>query len=66
MTCEPVDVDRSAKLIVDQYGAEAPLEAAMRANSMLDRGDLDGLSVWKRIRAAAEELLKDKPEGEGH
>ncbi len=28
----------------------------MNADAMLDRGDLDGFSVWKRILRAVEEL----------
>ncbi len=28
----------------------------MRADSMLDKGDLDGYAVWKRILRAVEEL----------
>ncbi len=39
--------------ILDQ---DAPIHAAMRADAMLDKGDLDGLAVWKRILRAVEEL----------
>ncbi len=36
----------------------------MRADAMLDKGDLDGYAVWKRIVMAAEELLsKERPAG---
>ena len=38
-----------AKLLIEQHGDEAPIEAAMRANEMLDAGDLDGQPVWKVI-----------------
>ncbi len=34
----------------------------MQADAMLDKGDLDGAAVWRRIMRAAEELLADKPE----
>ena len=37
-----LDIYRTANILVDQHGAEAPIEAAMRADAMLDRGDLDG------------------------
>ena len=47
-----LDIYRSANLIVKQHGAEAPIEAAMKADAMLDRGDLDGQRVWLRILAA--------------
>ena len=43
------DVWRTAKLLIEQHGDEAPFEAAMRADEMLDAGDLDGQAVWKVI-----------------
>ncbi len=37
----------------------------MRADAMLDKGDLDGYAVWKRVLKAVEELLREEPrEGE--
>ncbi len=57
------DIWRSAAQIVDRYGEDAPLGAAMRADAMLEAGDLDGLAVWKRIKKAAEELLQEPPKG---
>ena len=38
-----------------------PIEAAMRADAMLEAGDLDGLAVWKRIQRAVEELQCAEP-----
>ena len=36
----------------------------MRADAMLNAGDLDGQAVWKRVLAAVEELQsKELPEG---
>ncbi len=32
------------------------LEAAQRADTMLERGDMDGCAVWKRIVAAVGEI----------
>ena len=51
-----LDIYRSANLIVKRHGEDAPIEAAMRADAMLEAGDLDGLAVWKRILKAIEEL----------
>ncbi len=31
------------------HGQDAPIQAAMRADAMLDKGDLDGYAAWKRI-----------------
>ncbi len=44
-----LDIYRSANLLVRQHGEDAPIHAAMRADAMLEAGDLDGYSVWKRI-----------------
>ncbi len=61
-----IDIWRSAAPIIKRYGEDAPLEAAMRADAMLEAGDLDGLAVWKRIKKAAEELLQGQPDGLVH
>ncbi len=60
------DIWRSGAQIVDRYGEDAPLEAAMRADAMLEAGDLDGLAVWKRTKKAAEEWLREGPDGLVH
>jgi len=49
----PVDIYRTASVIIKQYGEDAPIQAAMRADAMLDKGDLDGYAVWKWILRAA-------------
>ncbi|MCH7888318.1 MAG: hypothetical protein IIA00_03465 [Proteobacteria bacterium] len=52
-----IDVFRSADALVKQHGDEAAIHAAMRADAMLDKGDLDGQRVWLRIVKAVGELL---------
>ncbi len=47
---------RSANVLIRQRGAGAALEAAQRADAKLERGDMDGCAVWKRIVAAVEEI----------
>jgi hypothetical protein len=54
------------KPLVDQHGADAPTVAAMRADELLDRGDLEGQGAWKRIARATEELLSTEPSGNVH
>jgi hypothetical protein len=51
-----LDIYRSAQVLVTQHGQDAPIEAAMRADAMLEAGDLDGYGVWRRILRAVEEL----------
>ena len=47
-----LDIFRSAKLLIDQHGQDAPHEAALKADELLDAGDIDGQAVWMRIRKA--------------
>ena len=44
-----------------QHGEDAPIHAAMRADAMLKKGDLDGYRVWKRILRAVKELQRAEP-----
>ncbi len=56
-----IDIYRSANLLVKQHGKDAPIHAAMRADAMLEKGDLDGYGVWKRILRAVGELQGAAP-----
>ncbi len=56
-----LDIYRVANLLVKRHGQDASIEAAMRANAMLDKGDLDGYAAWKRILRAVEELQGAAP-----
>ncbi len=51
-----LDIYRTAQVLVKHHGQDAPIKAAMRADAMLDKGDLDGYAVWKRILRAVGEL----------
>ncbi len=37
-----LDIYRSAQALIKQHSADAPIHAAMPADAMLDKGDLDG------------------------
>ena len=56
-----LDIYRSANVLIKHHGADAPIEAAMRADAMLEKGDLDGYAVWKRVLKAVAELLRSEP-----
>ena len=47
-----IDIYRSAHVLIQQHGEGAAFEAAMKADAMLDKGDLDGAAVRQRIVAA--------------
>ena len=57
-----LDIYRSANLLVKQHGEDAPVHAAMRADVLLEKGDLDGYAVWKRVLRAVGELRGTVPE----
>ncbi len=56
-----LDIYRSANALVKHHSEDAPIQAAMRADAMLETGDLDGYAVWKRIMRAVEELQHAEP-----
>ncbi len=56
-----LDIYRSAKLLVDQHGEDAGLEAAMRADKLLAAGDMDGKQAWVRIMRAIEAMQRTEP-----
>ena len=58
-----LDIYRSAHELIEQHGEDAPIHAAMRADKMLEAGDVDGQAVWRRILKAIDELQStDRPE----
>ena len=63
---DDIDIYRAAKLLVDRHGEDAPIHAAMRADELMDAGDMDGRAVWMRIKAAVEKLLRSKVGGVVH
>ncbi len=56
-----IDIYRTANVLVREHGEDAPIHAAMRADALLEAGDLGGLAVWKRILRAVEELQRAEP-----
>ncbi len=57
---DDIDIYRSARLLIDQQGEDAPSLAAMRADELMETGDMDGRTVWLRIVKAIEELLSEE------
>ena len=57
------EVWRTANVMVTRYGADAPIHAAMRADELLDAGDLDGAATWRAVLRAIDSLLSAKPTG---
>lgn len=59
-----LDFYRSANEVIKQHGEDATAKAAMRADELLEAGDIDGCSEWKQILVAIQELQRGKP-GDG-
>ena len=56
-----LDIYRSAHALIQQHGEAAAMEAAMKADAMLDKGNLDGAAVWRQIVAAVNDLQREEP-----
>ena len=60
-----LDIFHTASVLIRERGKDATLEAAQRADAMLEQGSLDGQRVWKRVLAATKEFQRQEPqEGE--
>ncbi len=58
---DDLDIDRSAKLLIDQHGEEASGFAAKQADKQAEAGDMEGKAVWLRILSAVKELQQREP-----
>ena len=58
---DDLDIYRSAKLLIDKHGDDAPIFAAQQADACLEKGDLDGKAVWMGVIRAIKELLNQQP-----
>ena len=51
-------------LLIEPYGEDASTHAAMSADAMMEKGNLDGFAVWRPIIKAVEELSSaEQPNG---
>jgi hypothetical protein len=53
---DEIDIYRSAKLLIDQYGADAAVQAGKKAAAMKMRGDMQRWVIWKRIGQAIADI----------
>ncbi len=60
-----LDIFHSANELIKQHGDAADIDAAMRADELMEAGDMEGEAVWLRILKAINEWLsEERPEGE--
>ncbi len=60
---DDIDIYRTATVLMRERGEDAVIEAAMRADALLDKGDMEGRALWLRIIAAIKELANTEPAG---
>ena len=51
------DIHRYANDLVLEYGDDAPIQAALRAHTLLDQGDRAGYALWRRIGSMSNVIL---------
>ena len=56
-----LDIWRAAQATIQQYGDEAGIHAAQRADELMAAGDMEGQAVWHRIEDAIDELQRAAP-----
>ncbi len=57
-----LDIYRAPNLLTERCGEDASTHAAMSADAMMEKGDLDGYAVWKLIMKAVDGLeAKERP-----
>lgn len=59
-----IDIWRAAKLLVDQHGESAWLEAAQRADQAIESGDTQAEANWRAVLTAINALQHDKRQDE--
>ena len=57
------DVTRAAHILLHRHGGDAGHVAIVKANQLLDNGDMDGFTMWSRIVTAVDELFTGRTKG---
>lgn len=60
------DIWVRAKFLIEKYGDDASVYAALRTNDLLDNGDVGEAAVWHEIIQAIEALENMEPSGPLH
>jgi hypothetical protein len=51
----------AGRAMIQRYGSNAAMEAADRADDLLEKGDIEGSAAWVKIMTAIEQLQADRP-----
>lgn len=63
---DKIDIYRSTKSYFDQHRNQATCQAAMKADAILEVGDMEGSATWRKIIKAIEVLQATEPRGMTH
>lgn len=55
------DIWRAAQAYVSLHGADAVIQAAIKADELLAKGDLLGAATWRQVIKAIESLENTEP-----
>ena len=58
---DSIDISRAAHKMIKLYDLDAGWQAALRADHLLEHGDVDGFHVWARIVKAIRDLQQIEP-----
>jgi hypothetical protein len=58
---DEIDIWRIAVEMRRQFGVDAAVIAATRADALLEQGDIDGFNAWKNIVLRINELERQRP-----
>jgi len=60
---EEIDLYRTGAAMIQQHGENAAIEAAMKSDAMLAKGDVKGAKIWREIVKKIDILQSQKIDG---
>ena len=58
-----IDLYRTAVEMIKQHGENAAIQAALKSDKLLDKGDMEGAKVWREIVKKIDILQAQKTDG---
>jgi len=61
---DPIDIWRTAHILIKDYGEDASWMAARRADMFLDDGNMEAFRIWTQIFCAIDDLERAPSNGD--
>lgn len=58
---DDIDLEATARGLIERFGADAARQARIRATELLDNGEAEGHALWLKICGAVGEILERSP-----